>query len=172
MNGNGNPTEHSEEPTAPDAVDADLEALRREAEEHRDRYLRTAAELDNLRKRSAREIDAARKFGAERLAQAILPVRDSLEAGLAAAGTVGQTALVEGQQATLRLLDEALAACGVREINPVGERFDPNRHEALSLVPAPGVAANTVLEVVQKGYELNERLLRAAKVLVARGEGP
>ena len=172
MNGNGNPTEHSEEPTAPDAVDPDLEALRREADEHRDRYLRTAAELDNLRKRSAREVDAARKFGAERLAQAILPVRDSLEAGLAAADKGGRTALVEGQQATLRLLDEALAACGIREINPVGEPFDPNRHEALSLVPAPGVAANTVLEVVQKGYELNERLLRAAKVLVARGEGP
>ena len=172
MNGNGNPTEHSEDPTAPDAVDPDLEALRREADEHRDRYLRTAAELDNLRKRSAREIDAARKFGAERLAQAILPVRDSLEAGLAAADKGGQTALVEGQQATLRLLDEAFAACGIREINPRGEPFDPNRHEALSLVPAPGVPANTVLEVVQKGYELNERLLRAAKVLVARGEGP
>jgi molecular chaperone GrpE len=149
-----------------------LEALRREAEEHRDRYLRAAAELDNLRKRSAREVDAARKFGAERLAQAILPVRDSLEAGLAAAEAGGQAALAEGQQATLRLLDEALAASGIREINPVGEPFDPNKHEALSLVPAPGVAANTVLEVVQKGYELNERLLRAARVLVARGEGP
>ena len=84
----------------------------------------------------------------------------------------GQTVLVEGQQATLRLLDDAFAASGIREINPVGQPFDPNRHEALSLVPAQGVAPNTVLEVVQKGYELNERLLRAAKVLVARGDGP
>jgi molecular chaperone GrpE len=173
MNGNGNPTEHApEQPESSDAI-AELEALRREADEHRDRYLRTAAELDNFRKRSARELDAARKFGAERLAQAILPVRDSLEAGLAAAQKAGQTALLEGQRATLRLLDEALTAAGIREINPVGESFDPNKHEALSLVPAAqGTAPNTVLEVVQKGYELNERLLRAAKVLVARSDGP
>jgi molecular chaperone GrpE len=171
MNGNGNPSEHATASEAP-GVDPELDALRREADEHRDRYLRAVAELDNFRKRSAREVDAARKFGAERLAQAILPVRDSIEAGLAAAAKAGETVLLEGQRATLRLLDEAFAASGIREINPVGELFDPNKHEALSLVPAPGVAANTVLEVVQKGYELNERLLRAAKVLVARGEGP
>ena len=173
MNGNGNPTEHApEQPESSDAMDSELEALRREADEHRDRYLRTAAELDNFRKRSARELDAARKFGAERLAQAILPVRDSLEAGLAAAEKAGHTALLDGQRATLRLLDEALTGAGIREIDPVGEPFDPNKHEALSLVPAQGVAPNTVLEVVQKGYELNERLLRAAKVLVSRGDGP
>ena len=172
MNGNGNPTEHSQEPEMPDGMDAELEALRREADEHRDRYLRVVAELDNFRKRSAREIEGARKFGAERLAQAILPVRDSLEAGLMAGEKAGQTVLVEGQQATLRLLDDAFAASGIREINPVGQPFDPNRHEALSLVPGQGVAPNTVLEVVQKGYELNDRLLRAAKVLVARGDGP
>jgi molecular chaperone GrpE len=160
------------EPESSEGIGPELEALRREADEHRDRYLRTAAELDNFRKRSARELDAARKFGAERLAQAILPVRDSLEAGLAAAEKGGQTALLDGQRATLRLLDEALTAAGVREINPFGEPFDPNRHEALSLVPAQGVAPNMVLEVVQKGYELNERLLRAAKVLVSRGDGP
>jgi molecular chaperone GrpE len=171
-NGNGNPTEHIESDDGPDALNGELEALRREADEHRDRYVRAVAELDNFRKRSAREIDAARKFGAEKLAQAILPVRDSLEAGLAAAEKAGQTGLVEGQQATLRLFDEALSASGIREINPVGEPFDPTKHEALSMVPAAGAAPNTVLEVVQKGYELNERLLRAAKVLVARGENP
>jgi molecular chaperone GrpE len=173
MNGNGNPTEHHDAPAAPDAENPELDALRREADEHRDRYVRAVAELDNFRKRSAREVDAARKFGAERLAQAILPVRDSIEAGLAATEKAGQAALLDGQRATLRLLDDALTAAGVREINPVGEPFDPNKHEALSLVPAtPGVAPDTVLEVVQKGYELNERLLRAAKVLVARADGP
>jgi molecular chaperone GrpE len=173
MNGNGNPTEQVPEQQSSDAIASELEALRREADEHRDRYLRTAAELDNFRKRSAREIEAARKFGAERLAQALLPVRDSLEAGLGAAEAAGQAALLDGVRATLRLLDEALAAAGIREINPVGEPFDPNKHEALSVVPAAeGVTPNTVLEVVQKGYELNERLLRAAKVLVTRGDGP
>jgi molecular chaperone GrpE len=172
MNGNGNPTEQAAAAEIPDGVDPEVEALRREADEHRDRHLRAVAELDNFRKRSAREVDAARKFGAERLAQAILPVRDSLEAGLAAAEKTGEAVLLDGQRATLRLLDEALAASGIREINPVGQPFDPNKHEALSVVPAPGVAPDTVLEVVQKGYELNERLLRAAKVLVARGEAP
>jgi molecular chaperone GrpE len=169
---NGNPTEPAEDAQPADGVTAELEASRREAEEQRDRYLRAVAELDNFRKRSAREIDAARKFGAERLAQAILPVRDSLEAGLAAAEKAGQTALMEGQLATLRLLDEAFHASGIREINPVGQPFDPNKHEALSLVPAHEVPRDTVLEVVQKGYELNERLLRAAKVLVSSGAGP
>jgi molecular chaperone GrpE len=161
----------SPESSAPGTPSPEMEALRQEADEHRDRYLRTAAEMDNLRKRSAREVDAARKFGAERLAQAILPVRDSLEAGVAAAEKAGQPVLLDGQRATLRLLDEAFNACGIRELYPVGELFDPNRHEALSVVPAPNVAPNTVIQVVQKGYELNERLLRAAKVLVARGEG-
>jgi molecular chaperone GrpE len=170
MNGNGNPSEQTAAAEIPG--DPGLEALRREADEHRDRHLRAVAELDNFRKRSAREVDAARKFGAERLAQAILPVRDSLEAGLAAAEKTGDAVMLDGQRATLRLLDEALAASGIREINPVGEPFDPNKHEALSLVAAPGVATDTVLEVVQKGYELNERLLRAAKVLVARGDAP
>ncbi len=172
MNGNGNPTEQTAAAEISNGVDPEVEALRREADEHRDRHLRAVAELDNFRKRSARELDAARKFGAERLAQAILPVRDSLEAGLAAAEKAGDTVLLDGQRATLRLLDDALAASGIREIDPVGEPFDPNKHEALSVVPAAGVAPDTVLEVVQKGYELNERLLRAAKVLVARGDAP
>ena len=154
----------------PDSQSPELEALRREAQESRDGYLRAVAELDNLRKRSAREVEAARKFGAERLAQAILPVRDSLEAGLVASEKAAQTALVDGQRATLRLLDEAFNATGIREINPVGELFDPNKHEALSLLAAPDVAPNTIIQVVQKGYELNDRLLRAAKVIVARGE--
>jgi molecular chaperone GrpE len=154
---------------APEGNDAAFEALRREADDHRDRYMRLAAEVDNLRKRSAREVDLARKFGAEKLAQSLLPVRDSLEAGLAAANKSGGGVLVEGVRATLRLLDEAFVAAGIRDIDPKGQPFDPNKHEALSLLPAANVAANTVLEVVQKGYELNERLLRAAKVIVARG---
>jgi molecular chaperone GrpE len=154
--------------SSPETADAAMEALRREADEHRDRYLRAIAELDNVRKRSAREVEQARRFGAERLAQGVLPVRDSLEAGVAAAEKAGEGALTEGQRATLRLLDDAFASAGIREIDPRGEPFDPNKHEALSLMPAPDVEPNTVLEVVQKGYELNDRLLRAAKVIVAR----
>jgi molecular chaperone GrpE len=165
-------TEPAAEATAAATANPELEALRRERDEYRDRCLRAAAELDNMRKRSARDVDAARKFGAERLAQAILPARDSLEAGLAAAEKAGQHALLDGQRATLRLLDEAFNACGIREIAPAGQPFDPNKHEALGLIPAANVAPNTIIEVVQKGYELNERLLRAARVLVARAEDP
>jgi molecular chaperone GrpE len=154
---------------AQESLDPALEALRREADEHRDRYLRLAAEVDNVRKRGAREVELARKFGAEKLAQALLPVRDSLEAGLASADKAGGAALVDGVRATLRLLDDAFQASGLREIDPRGQAFDPNKHEALSMLPVPNVAPNTVIEVVQKGYELNERLLRAAKVIVSRG---
>jgi len=160
-------------PTPPsETADPAVEALRLEVEEHRDRYLRIAAELDNLRKRAARDVEAARKFGAERLAQAILPVRDSIEAGLVAAEKTGHAPLLEGQRGTLRLLDDALAGAGIREISPQqGQPFDPNRHEALSVLPASHVKPDSVLEVVQKGYEMNDRLLRAAKVLVSRADG-
>jgi molecular chaperone GrpE len=165
---NGAPADQAPPSDSPQAAEA--EALRREAEENWNKYLRAAAELDNFRKRTARDVEAARIGGAARLAQALLPVRDSLEAGLAASNAADPATLIEGQQATLRLLDEALAGAGVTEISPKGEPFDPNKHEALSLVPASGVAPNSVLEVIQKGYQMNDRLLRAAKVLVARGE--
>jgi molecular chaperone GrpE len=147
-----------------------LEALRREAEENWNKYVRLAAEYDNFRKRSARDIENARKSGGERLAQAVLPVRDSLEAGLALSDKSDVAALAQGQEATLRLLDEALTAVGVSEISPKGEPFDPSQHEALSVLPASHVAPNTVLEVIQKGYRMNDRLLRAAKVIVSRSD--
>jgi molecular chaperone GrpE len=157
------------QPEAPqDDSTAAIDGLRREAEENWNRYLRAVAELENLRKRSAREIEGARKFGAERLAQAILPVRDSIEAGIATAQNADPTTMLEGQRATLRLLDQALATVGVREIDPRCEPFDPTKHEALSLLPSADVEPNTVLEVIQKGYEIHDRLLRAAKVIVAR----
>ncbi len=158
------------QPLDADAALAALEAARKEAEESWNKYLRTAAEFDNFRKRSARDLDLARKYGAERLAQAILPVRDSLAAGLAASTTADADAVIRGQQATLRLLDDALEKVGVTEIDPKGEQFDPSKHEALSMLPAPNAAPGSVLEVIQKGYQLHDRLLRAAKVIVVRGE--
>lgn len=153
--------------------ESELDALRREAEENWGKYLRAVAELDNLRKRHARELESARKFGAERLASAILPVRDSLEAALAAAtaadiATLDVGTMLEGERATLRLLDQALEAVGVREIDPAGEPFDPNRHEAISMLPSATAEVNSVLQVVQKGYEIHDRLMRPARVIVAR----
>jgi len=159
----------SEPAAAPEAADSVVEELKREVEEHREQTLRIAAELDNFRKRSARELENARKFGAEQLAQALLPVRDSIEAGIEAAVKAGVEPIAEGQRLTLRLLDEALAAVGVREIDPQGEPFDPTKHEALSMVSAPNLEPGSVAQVIQKGYEMHERVLRAARVLVAQG---
>ena len=158
------------QPADSDAGLAALDAARKESEDNWNKYLRAAAEFDNFRKRSARDLENARKYGAERLAQAILPVRDSLAAGIAASAAADPDAVIKGQQATLRLLDEALAASGITEIDPKGEPFDPSKHEALSMLPAPTARPGTVLEVIQKGYQLHDRLLRAAKVIVARGE--
>src|SRR5690606_26674441 len=130
----------------PEATESVVAELKREVEEQRDQTLRIAAELDNFRKRSAREVEDARKFGAERLALALLPVRDSIEAGIDAAVKAGVEPIAEGQRLTLRLLDEALATVGVREIDPHGEPFDPNKHEALSMVPAPNLEPGSVVE--------------------------
>ncbi len=148
------------------------EALRSEAEENWNKYLRAVAELENLRKRNAREVENARKFAAERLALDVLPVRDSLEAALAAAtesdpGALDIATIIEGERATLRLLEQALEAAGIREIDPQGEPFDPNKHEAMSMMASPTAEPNSVLHVVQKGYEIHDRLLRPARVIVA-----
>ena len=150
---------------------ADVEALRAAAEENWNKYLRAAAELDNLRKRNARDLDHARKFGVDRLVGAILPVRDSLESSLtvlSAGSAPGVERILEGERATMRLLDQALEGAGVREIDPHGEPFDPAKHEALTVQPSATAEPGTVLEVVQKGYELNDRLLRPARVIVAK----
>lgn len=151
---------------AGEGQDAEIEALQREKEEHWNQYLRAVAELDNLRKRNARELETARRYSAERLGQAVLPVRDSLEAALAAE-TVDVESLLEGTRATLKLLDQALESVGIREIDPAGEPFDPTRHEAMAMQPSADHEPNTVVTVVQKGYELHDRLLRPARVIVA-----
>jgi molecular chaperone GrpE len=151
----------------------EIEALREQAAEHWNNYLRAVAELDNLRKRNARELESARRYGVERFVAAILPVRDSLEAGLQAASeadpdSVDLASLLEGERATLRLLDQALEGAGVAEIDPEGEPFDPERHEAMSMLPSPTAEPNSVIAVVQKGYALHERIVRPARVVVAR----
>jgi len=165
--------ENAPEFSATGAEADEIGAVRAQAEENWNRYLRSVAELENLRKRSSRELESARKYGAERLVSAILPVRDSLEAGLRAAREADPAALdidtlLEGEQATLRLLDQALAAAGITEIDPEGEPFDPERHEAMSLLPSATAEPNSVIAVVQKGYALHERIVRPARVVVAQ----
>jgi len=150
--------------------EAKLEAAQADAEENHAKHLRALADLDNLRKRNQRELENARKYGLERLAGELLAVWDSLEAGLAAAdqAEVDTKALLEGNRATLKLLDAALSQFAIEVIDPHGEPFDPNFHEAMTAVDAPNTEPNTVVEVVQKGFRIHERLLRPARVLVSK----
>ena len=151
------------------AAEEELAALRAEVATHQDNHLRAVAELDNVRKRATREVEAARRYGLERFATELLPVRDSLEAGIAAAEQTQDNPLLEGSQATLRLLDRVLEQFGISEIDPLGEPFDPQKHEAMTMQPSAETEADSVLIVVQKGYQLNDRLLRPARVVVCSG---
>jgi len=151
-------------------LNALLEDARGKADEHWDQCLRLQAELDNLRKRAERDVASAHKFALERFAAELLPVRDSLEMGLAAFETEGADPekLREGVELTLQMLTSAMGKFEIREINPRDERFNPEFHQAMSLQERDDVEPNTVVTVVQKGYLLNERLLRPAMVIVSK----
>ncbi len=154
--------------TAPDAALAAAEA---KAQENWNNYLRSVAELDNYRKRTEREIDNARKFAVERFAQDLVTVGDALEAGIAAGASNPGPLLLEGAQATLRQLQRAFEKAGIKVIDPAGQAFDPAWHEAMVAQESRDAPPNTVLTVVQKGYSLNGRLLRPARVIVSKSAG-
>lgn len=180
MGENGEPSgAESAGAAAPQAASplAELERLQQaltEAEErarsHREQYLRAVAELDNVRKRAQRDIEAANRYGLEKFAAELLPVRDSLELAVQSADSreADPRSLKQGQQATLQLLAKALERLGVTPINPVGEPFDPTRHEAMLAQESAAAKPNTVLQVLQPGYELNGRVIRPARVIVAK----
>jgi molecular chaperone GrpE len=166
---------HDEQPLPPtpeaaeaaNAAASDLEAqLKAE-------HLRLLADLDNQRKRMARELEQARKYAAERLLGELLPVLDSLEAGLASArGGADAAKLAEGLELTQRMLAKAVENGGLKAIDPTGEAFNPEAHQAMSVVETGEHAPGTVVTVFQKGYRLNERLLRPALVAVAKEPPP
>lgn len=157
--------------TAPETAaghdDPDVDALKAKIDENWEKYLRAAAELENVRKRAARDVENARKYALERFCGELLDVRDSLEIGLAAADEADEHALREGSEATLKQLSSTMERFGVVEVDPEGEPFDPERHEAMTVQPSSEVEPGSVLTVVQKGYLLNGRLLRPARVVVA-----
>ena len=142
------------------------------ASENFDQFVRARAELENVRRRAQEDIAKAHKFAIEGFAESLLPVRDSLEMALTVASP-SLDVLREGVSATLRQLASAFEKNRVIEISPAGEKFDPNRHQAISTVPAastePPVPANHVVAVLQKGYLINDRVLRPALVTVAQG---
>jgi molecular chaperone GrpE len=147
---------------------AELEAAQAKAQENWDNYLRAVAETDNLRKRAARDVEAASRYAIERFATELLEVRDSLELGIAAGATADTARLLEGMDATLRLVNKAFEKSGIVVLDPQGEPFNPEYHEAMVTQPTADQKAGTVLAVVQKGYLLNGRLLRPARVVIAR----
>lgn len=152
-----------------ESLQRDLDQALAKADEHWKLYLGAHAEMENLRKRTERDVQNAHKFALERFFGELLPVRDSLEMGLAAANdTVDVAKLREGVELTLKQLTAAMEKFGVRELDPTGAKFNPAEHEAMAMVPAHQAEPNTVVQVIQKGYVLNERLIRPAKVLVAQ----
>jgi len=139
------------------------------AAEFREQFLRTAAELENVRRRAARDVESAHRFGVERFAREMLAVVDSLEMGREAARSAGEGgAVAEGMEATLRLLLAVLEKFGVTPIEADGEPFDPEAHEAIMTPPSSEAGPESVIGVIQQGYRIHDRLLRPARVIVAR----
>jgi len=168
----------SESPEQAAAASPELESLREElavtralVEQLKDEKLRVLAELDNIRKRAQRDVEQANRYALEKFAAELLPVKDSLDLGVENAGKADAAALAEGQAATQRLLAKAMEKAGIVDLNPVGEPFDANLHEAMAAQPSETAEPNSVLAVIQRGYTLNGRLLRAARVIVARAPG-
>ena len=175
------PTEEAAtaEPQDAEAVEEvpvdEVEVLKAQVQEAQDQVLRTQAEMQNVRRRAEIDVEKAHKFALEKFVKELLPVADSLEK--AVESTEGQDAggelvasIREGVEMTLGLFLGSLAKFKVEQLNPVGEPFDPQCHEAMSMVPAPDAEPNTVVAVIQKGYTLNERLVRPAMVVVAKAE--
>jgi molecular chaperone GrpE len=151
-------------------LQGELAASEERAKSHWEQYLRALADVDNVRKRAAKDLESTRQFAVEKFAQDLIAVKDSLELGIANSGNADLASLVEGQNATLRLLAKAFEKAQIEEIHPEGQPFNPELHEAMMTQPADA-PANTVLSVIQRGYLLNGRLLRPARVVVSAPKG-
>lgn len=147
-------------------LQGELAAAEERAKSHWEQYLRSLADVENVRKRAAKDLEATRQFAIEKFAQDLIEVKDSLELALASADKADVASLVEGKKATLRLLSKAFEKAQIEEVNPEGQPFNPELHEAMMAQPSDA-APNTVLAVIQRGYQLNGRLLRPARVVVS-----
>ncbi len=159
-----------------DPEEGAVEALTKEVADAKDRMLRTLAEMENLRKRTAREVSDARTYGISGFARDVLDIADNLQRALdavsaeaRAAADPGLKALIEGVELTERSLHNALEKHGVKRFDPAGEKFDPNVHQAMYEVPDSSIPVGTVAQVIQAGYMIGERVLRPALVGVAKG---
>ena len=151
-----------------------LEIAELKAEEHHNNLLRLAAEMDNLRKRTIREVEQARKFAVERFAKEVLMVKDSLEMGQQAAVAEGATidAIREGLEITMKQVSSMFDKFSIKQIEAEGQPFNPELHEAMAMQPSPELEPNTVMFVMQQGYTINDRVLRPARVMVSKEMDP
>lgn len=160
----------SESPDRVAELERELAEAQQKAEDNWNQFLRARAELENSRRRAEREVEQAHKFALEGFATQLLSVRDSLEMGVAAAQQpqADVASLREGTELTLRMLAQVMEKFGIVQVDPQGQKFDPTKHEAMAAQESDEVESNTVLNVVQKGYLLNDRLLRPAMVVVSK----
>lgn len=152
-----------------------LEDARAKADEHWNQLLRANADLENARRRARQDVENAHKYGVERFVQELLPVKDSLEMGLAAASNSDNdsaASLKEGVELTLKMFDSALEKFSVKTVDPVGEAFDPALHQAMTTQESAEHEPNIVIAVMQKGYQLHDRLIRPAMVVVSKAAAP
>lgn len=150
-------------------LEAALEAARQEAADNKDLALRTKAEAENIRRRAENDVVSARKYAIEKFASELLAVVDSIEQGLQLKAENDESkAIQDGMELTLKMMLSTLEKFGVEQLNPLEEVFDPQLHEAMTMVPSPEHESNTVIDVFQKGYTLNGRLIRPARVVVAQ----
>lgn len=168
------PTDVDSEVTAEQARIAELEAQLGAAQqaslEERERAIRAVAEMENLRRRAAQDVEKAHKFALEKFAAELLPVLDNLERAIELADKENDTLkpMIEGVELTLKSMQSGVAKFGLVALDPTNQPFDPNAHQAMSMVPSADVAPNTVIAVMQKGYELNGRVIRPAMVMVSK----
>ena len=149
------------------SLEAQLRQAELNAQEHHDAWLRAKADAENARRRALDEIDKARKFALDRFASDLFAVKDSLEAALATGDSASIESLKSGVELTLKQLSGVFDKNGVKEINPLGDKFDPNYHQAIAMVEGDG-ESNSVASVLQKGYALNDRVIRPAMVTVIK----
>jgi len=150
-----------------DSLEAQLEQAQAKASENWEHYLRAKAEMDNLRRRNAKDLENAHKFGIEKFVSELLPVLDSMGMGLAVEDASAES-LREGMELTMNMLVKMMEKLGIEEIDPINEKFDAEKHQAITMQPNADVEPNTVIAVMQKGYSLNERLIRPAMVMVSK----
>jgi molecular chaperone GrpE len=150
-----------------DSLEAQLEDAQAKATENWDQYLRAKAEMDNLRRRNSKDVENAHKYGIEKFVTELLPVLDSMGMGLATENASAEN-LREGMELTMDMFEKMMEKLGIEEINPLNEKFDAEKHQAMTMQPNADVEPNTVIAVMQKGYSLNERLIRPAMVMVSK----